>query len=313
MTLRTAILSGPTATGKTSLALQFAQAHGQIEIINADSLLIYRGFDIGTAKPSQAELTQAPHHLIDIKEPNEEFTAGDFVRLVNHTLDEIHGKGKRAMIVGGSGFYLKALLYGLWQAPPTDPKVRSRLQEKSNDELYTLLFQQDERSALRIGKNDRYRMIRALELIELGGKTPSELRDAEPKSPDPKFELWVVDRTPEELYSRIKKRTDAMIQANFIEEVQTLRQKFASQSPIRPLSAVGYREVCNFLDGIQPAGRKIPPGIQGLKSEINLATRQLVKSQRTWFRGQKSAHWFELDRDLALLKSAFSDLYEAGF
>lgn len=310
---KVAVLTGPTSSGKSSIAMELALKNGKIEIINADSLLVYRGLDIGTAKPSARELKQVPHHLIDIRDPHEPFTAGDFFRLVTQTILEIQHRGNRPLIVGGTGFYLKALLYGLWQAPKADPKIRAKYQEKENIDLYRQLLNKDAESALRIGKNDRYRLIRALELIEMGGKTPSELREAETRTPDPRFEIWVIDRPNEILNHRIEARTEAMIKSDFIGEVERIRAQYQNQEPPRPLSAVGYNEVCKYLDGILPAGRKIAPGLEGLKSEINLATRQLVKSQRTWFRGQKSVHWFELDRDLALLKSAWSDLYDAGF
>jgi tRNA dimethylallyltransferase len=307
--LRIAILTGPTATGKTGLALELAEKHGSVEIINADSLLVYRGMDIGTAKPSQEELNRVPHHLIDIREPHEPFTAGDFHRGAMKAIDRIHARGKRALIVGGTGFYLKTLLYGLWPAPKSDPALRAKLENELNDELYQRLEKRDPQAALRIGKNDRYRLIRALEMIELSGKSPSEMQAQAPKVPDPRFELWVLDRPMEELSKRIEKRTEAMLRQGLIEEVKTLCARYEGQEMPRALSSVGYQETRDFLAGNLPEGRRIAPGIPGLQSEISLSTRQLVKSQRTWFRGEKASKWFTLDQDLPPLKDAWKDIY----
>ncbi|MGK5083369.1 tRNA (adenosine(37)-N6)-dimethylallyltransferase MiaA [Bdellovibrionota bacterium FG-1] len=296
------VLTGPTAAGKTALALEAARAQpGVFEIINADSLIVYRGLDIGTAKPSRAELAQIPHHLIDIREPHEPFTAGDFVRAVNATLADIQARGKRALIVGGTGFYLKALFYGLWEGAGTDLNLRGKLEVLSNSELFSKVAQVDPLSAQRIGLADRYRLVRALEVIELSGKTPSALEKERPIEPDPRFELWIVDRPLAQLEARIRLRADQMIKQGLIEEVTRLRTHYESLGlPLpRALSAVGYKEVCAYLDGITPAGRKIEHGIPGLVSEISLATRQLVKRQRTWFKNlharlEKVSHWVDL-------------------
>lgn len=307
--LRVAILTGPTATGKTGLAIEFAERHGAIEVINADSLLVYRGMDIGTAKPDKAEQKKIPHHLIDIRDPHEAFTAGDFHREAMASIDEIHKRGKRALIVGGTGFYLKTLLYGLWPAPKSDPALRQRLEQETNEELYQKLEKRDPESALRIGRNDRYRLIRAHEMIELSGMTPTEMQAQTPKEPDPRFELWVLDRSNDELYARIEKRTHQMIEQGLIDEVKTLQERYKDQELPRALSSVGYRETQDYLAGIPPLGRKIAAGLTGLQSEISLSTRQLVKSQRTWFRGEKTSKWFTLDQDLTALQAAWKNIY----
>jgi len=307
--LRVAILTGPTATGKTGLALELAEKHGSIEIINADSLLVYRGMDIGTAKPSHEELKRVPHHLIDIRDPHEAFTAGDFHREATRAIDEIHARGKRALIVGGTGFYLKTLLYGLWPAPKSDPALRAQLENEQNADLYTRLEKRDPESALRIGGNDRYRLIRALEMIELSGKSPSEMQAQAPKDPDPRFELWVLDRSMEELARRIDERTSAMLQQGLIDEVKSLSSRYEHQEFPRALSSVGYKETRDFLAGKPPEGRKIAPGLPGLESEIALSTRQLVKSQRTWFRGEKASKWFVLEQDRLSLQKAWNETY----
>lgn len=307
--LKTLILTGPTATGKTAVALELAQENGQFEIVNADSLLVYRSMNIGTAKPSAEELARVPHHLIDIREPHEAFTAGDFHREAWRAISEIEARGKRALVVGGTGFYLKALLYGLWPAPKSDPEIRKRLEAVSNDDLYQRLEKIDETSALRIGKNDRYRLVRALEIHEASGITPTELEAQSPQEPDPKFELWVLDRSNAELYARIKARTHAMLEGGLIEEVQALQKRYEGQPLPRALGSVGYREVIAHLEGRTPPGRKLAPGLQGVRDEIELATRQLVKNQRTWFRSEKSSIWFQLEEDLPKLRARWKSIY----
>ncbi|MDR3606467.1 MAG: tRNA (adenosine(37)-N6)-dimethylallyltransferase MiaA [Oligoflexia bacterium] len=304
-----AVLTGPTASGKTSLALELIGKQG-IEIVNADSLLVYRHMDIGTAKPSRAEQTQIPHQLIDIRDPNEAFTAGDFKREAEAAIADITRRGKRALIVGGTGFYLKALLYGLWEAPESDPELRKALNELTCAELFQELEKRDPASALRIGINDHYRLVRAVELIRMSGKTPSELEAAQAikaKSADPRFALWIMDRPNPELFARIDARARIMVQTGLIEETRALLSRFPGA---RPLEAVGYRETVAFLEGRAPAGRHMRAGTDGLVDEIALATRQLVKKQRTWFRGQaKNAIWFELDRDRDSLLQAWQAVY----
>ncbi len=304
----TLILTGPTATGKTAIALEVARAlPGQIEIVNADSMLVYRGMDIGTAKPTSEELREVPHHLVDIRNPEETFTAGEFVRAARRALVDIRSRGKKPLIVGGTGFYLKALLYGLWDAPPAHPGIRARLEKESLTTLWERLEVRDPESARRIGATDRYRLVRALELIELTGRSPTELEAERPQLPDPEFQLFVIDRKTQELEERIRLRVFQMLEQGLVEEVERLR---AVHPLARSLGAVGYAETRAHLEGILPSGRKIAPGIAGLQSEIELGTRQLVKRQRTWFRSTLTAlratespvgESFELERDRALL------------
>ncbi len=304
------ILAGPTATGKSELALELAEASPEIEIVNADSLLVYREMDIGTAKPTPSELKKVPHHLINIRNPDELFTAGEFFRAAQSAIQEIHQRNRRALIVGGTGFYLKALLFGLWNVPPSDAGIKKELEKWENEKLSLELKQIDPLAAQRIGTTDRYRLIRSLELCRLTGKTPTALQSEHSTSADPRFRLWIVDRAQDELLKRIQNRTLQMLQSGLIEEVAFLRARYPKS---RALLSVGYAQTCDFLDQKTPKGRKISPGIEGLNQEIQLATRQLVKQQRTWFKSQ-SAHtaqsrWYELDRDLPTLKLEFNLLY----
>jgi tRNA dimethylallyltransferase len=306
-----AIVTGTTASGKTGIAIDFALEHPEIEIVNADSLLIYRGFDVGTAKPTLEERKGVAHHLIDVREPDQPFTAGDFVREVERELGEIHSRGKRALIVGGTGFYLKALLFGLWDAPKAPPGMRERIERSTSRELYDRLMEVDEDSALRITQNDRYRLVRAWETIETTGKTPTALEaEAAARGSVPGLSLFVLDRDPEELRARIELRTKEMLAQGLIGEVERLRREWPGA---KPFESVGYAEVVAYLEGRKPEGRKIADGIEGLESEIRLATTQLAKRQRTWFHGQfkraSDLEFFTLDRDRQVLEKRLASLY----
>lgn len=305
---RIGILTGPTATGKTAVAIEWALRLGDIEIVNADSLLVYRGMDIGTAKPSIEERAGVPHHLIDVREPDEAFTAGDFVRAVEAVLRDVQARGKRALIVGGTGFYLKALVFGLWDSPPSEPSLRAELEQAESAQLYLELEARDSKSALRIGPADRYRLIRAVEILRLTGKSPTELEEERPREPDPRFTLWILDRPGEELERRIALRARAMLDAGLVEETRGLHARFPDA---RSLSSVGYAQTVAYLEGAAPEGRQLRPGLEGLEDEIRLATRQLVKRQRTWFRGQTPGRWFTLDGDRAELDRAIETAYPA--
>lgn len=301
-----AVLTGMTASGKSSIALDAARKYG-LELINADSIQVYRHLNIGSAKPSAAELKEIPHHLIDILNPTEQYNAGDFVKQVETALADIHGRGKRAMIVGGTGFYIKALLYGLWAAPPIDPAIREKVSKLSSEDAMTQLKASDSVAAEKISMQDRYRLTRYLEIALQTGQKPSELeKETASREPREEFPLLVVDRPEEELLKRISQRTDEMLEAGLIVETQKLLDAFGSA---RPLGSVGYAQVLDFLKGVPPSGRKIDPGIPGLKSEIVLATRQLARKQRKWFEGEKASQWFHLDTDRAKLEKVLHEVY----
>ena len=300
------LLTGPTATGKSSIAFEFARTRPKLEIINADSLLFYRGANIGTAKPSRSELETVPHHLIDLRDPGERLSAAEFRTLALNAVQEIESRGRRALVVGGSGFFLKALRHGIWDAPPSDPKVRASLEILSTAALFKELEIADAPSAQKIGPNDRYRLVRALEIVHLSGKRPSDLRAQENPQPDPRFPLWVIDREDFELDRRIEARTEAMLEAGLIEEYEFLARNHGETFV---LESVGYFQVGQFLMGIPPAGRKLRPGLPGLRDEIQLSTRQLVKSQRTWFKRQPESRTFLLNRDADRLFADLAELY----
>jgi tRNA dimethylallyltransferase len=300
------ILSGPTATGKSSLALEMAERMG-LEIINSDSVCFYRRFDIGSAKPTLEERKRVPHHLVDCADPLDGYHVGRFIKECQSHLKDIHSRGKRALIVGGSGFYLKALRLGLWDAPEASPEFRQTLAERPNLSLHEELAQLDPAHASKIGASDRYRLIRALEIIHLSGHMPSALESQMKRGPDPAFPLWVVDRTPEELQGRIRERIRGMLDRGWVEETRKLLHEYPAA---KALGAVGYAEVVRFLKGEVPQGRKLRPGIDGLREEIELSHRQLVKQQRTWFKQLAPEESFLLDRDETNLKEKLIRFYQ---
>jgi tRNA dimethylallyltransferase len=313
-TLKIAILTGPTATGKSSLALEFAEyAKGQgakIELINADSLIVFREIDIGTAKPSAEELARVPHHLVNIRNPDEPYTSGDFRRDVESLLSQIHARGARALVVGGTGFYLKALTHGLWGAPKSPPELRADLEKKDNPKLFTELQARDPESATRIGPNDRYRLIRALEIIRTTGLTVAELEKKHQPQPVAPYDLFVIDREPQELENRIAERTRLMLEAGLLKESESVLKKYGE---VRPLQSVGYAQCLDYLQGRSIEGRKVRPGVEGLFDEICLSTRQLVKRQRTWFRGIEEAQTFKLPTERDRLWQRLESCYLGGF
>ncbi|NDG83586.1 MAG: tRNA (adenosine(37)-N6)-dimethylallyltransferase MiaA, partial [Proteobacteria bacterium] len=233
------VLTGPTAVGKTNLALEIAE-RGGFEIINADSVCFYRHFDIGSAKPTRAELEAVPHHLIDVADPLENYHAATFLKDCLMKIGEIHARGKRALIVGGSGFYLKVLRFGLWDAPATSEEFRRNLEGIDTPILFERLQAADPAHAEKVGPSDRYRIIRALEILSLSGKKPSDLERSMRREPDPAFKLVVLDREKDELERRMQVRIEAMIRAGWIEEVESLIERYPDS---RVLGAVGYAQI----------------------------------------------------------------------
>lgn len=287
------ILTGPTAVGKSALAIEAAQTLG-LEIINADSVCFYQRFNIGSAKPTLDELNLVRHHLIDVAHPNEVYHAGKFLKDIQATLQDIHARHKRALIVGGSGFYLKALRLGLWEAPATSADFRASVENRDTQALFEELSGLDPTHASKVGSEDRYRLIRALEILHISGKKPSELQASMSGEPNPAYQLWLVDREKDELALRMRTRIVAMLDAGLVNETIALREAFPNS---KTLHAVGYAQVLNFLEGVSPEGRKLKAGIPGLVDEIELAHRQLAKQQRTWFKSLKPEETFTLESD----------------
>ncbi len=303
------VVSGVTAGGKSTLAEQWCAADPRLEMISADSLTVYRQFDIGSAKPSKTSQKNFRYHLIDRHDPNDGFTAADFRDGALAAIEDIHARGKRALVVGGTGFYIKALTKGLWKTPDPDPELRADLEKCGTPELFEKLQKVDPNHATKIGPSDRYRMIRALEIIEATGTLPSRLEEGmKDKLHDERFSVAFVDRPQDILEKRLRERIRQMLDDGWIEETERLREGYPGA---RGLAAIGYQQIIDWLDKRVPRGRKLAPGRQGLEDEIYLAHRRLAKAQRTWFRSQVPARFFTLDRDLADLEKLKHDIFRS--
>jgi tRNA dimethylallyltransferase len=299
------VLFGPTASGKTDLLLRlFGRGHSpKAEVVSADSMQVYRGMDIGTAKPSPEERLQLPHHLIDIRNPDEQFTAGDFVRLAREAIDDIAGRGNIPIVSGGTGFYLKNLVLGLPEAPPSDQAIRdalkAELQEKGAVALMEELARLDPVSAEKIHLNDEYRLLRALEVQRLCGRPLSSFSvsgGAGASGYD--FRIIGLYRPREELYRRINERCAAMFSQGLPDEVQKLYE--AGYTPRDPgLRAIGYREF--FVEDPPTSGVfRLSRDIAGVQALVAMNSRRYAKRQITFFSSLPGARWVEPDEELII-------------
>jgi tRNA dimethylallyltransferase len=279
------VLLGPTGSGKTSLSLALAE-HFHGEIVSCDSVALYREFNIGTAKPTVAERSRAPHHLIDVVEPTEAVTAGDYARRARQTLAEIRDRQKLPVVVGGTGLYLRALLDGLFAGPQRSEELRARLRQRATSRrpgyLHKILHRLDPAAAARIHVNDVPKIIRAIEVC-LGAKTSMTELWRESCAPLTGFRIVRLGLSPQRdaLYERINQRCQQMFGAGLVEETKALLEKYGD-SPW-PLSSLGYRQAMQFLRG------EITHQ-QGLEA-AQQAHRNYAKRQMTWFRREPDVHW----------------------
>ncbi len=284
------IVLGPTATGKSRLAVEIAQ---QIkgEIISADSMQVYRGMDIGTAKPTLSERQNIPHHLIDILNPDQAWTVSDFVEETQRLTGEIMNQGKVPIIVGGTGLYLWALIEGFsFPITPADKELRMRLEKELLSTLYSRLSTIDPAAAEKIHPNDKKRIIRALEVYELTGKPISKLQEPRRSVAGSDYTLLGLTLPRDKLYEHINQRVDQMIAKGLIEEVQGLLAKGFSNT-LPSFQALGYKEVVEYLDGKWTKEQMI--------EELKKRTRNFARRQMTWFKRFKSVVWFESQVDTA--------------
>ena len=296
------ILFGPTASGKTGILFElFNSSSGlQAEVVSADSMQVYRGMDIGTAKPSAEERARLPHHLIDICDPAEQFNAGDFVRLTDEACLEITNRGKLPVVSGGTGFYLKNFIMGLSEAPPSDPEIRDivkkDLQEKGAASLMEELKIIDPVSAERIHINDEYRLLRAVEVYRSCGRPLSSFEiSSGKKRSNFRFIIIGLSRPREELYRRINQRCAEMFRQGLPNEVNTLYK--AGYTPDDPgLRAIGYREF--FVEDTQNKWH-LSQDINGVQALIAQNSRRYAKRQITFFAGIPDVKWIEAGRDNA--------------
>jgi len=270
-------LAGPTASGKTEIALEAARQL-PIEIINLDAMQVYREMDIGTAKPSASERNQAPHHLFDIADPREKIGAGNYVALATNAVKDILARKKIPLFVGGTGFYLRVMRQGLSPIPEISPEVRSSLRrelsEKGLPKLREQLLEHDPDWAAQIHPNDTQRTLRGLEVFRGTGKRLSEFHK-EPRSGALPFyiQVFVLEPSKEELARRIAARVPRMIEAGLIEEVQSLLES-GLQADCHAMGAPGYREICQFIRGELPRTE--------LEDAITRSHRAYAKRQRTF-------------------------------
>ena len=275
---------GPTASGKTELALRLAEAHGG-EIVGADSVQIYRGFDIGSGKPTAEERARAPHHLIDFADPLEPIEAQRFADLAAAAIDDVRARGKVPIVCGGTFLWVKALVWGLAPMPAADPALRAEHQRVAEAEgraaLHARLAAIDPESAARLAPNDLVRVSRALEVHALSGRTRSAWQAEHGfRTPQRRARFVSVARTAEDLDERIARRTDAWLRTGWIEEVRALLAR--GYASTRAMKSVGYREVAAHLEGALPEAE--------LAAAVVRSTRTFVRRQRTWLRDLPITH-----------------------
>ena len=281
------VLGSPTATGKTSLALQLAQSL-DAEILNADSLQVYRYLDIGTAKPTRTERERIRHHLLDVVDPDEEYNAALYCEQARALIDELTGKGRRVLVVGGTGLYIRALLQGIIETPPVDEQIRSRYREirdrLGRHHLHGLLEKRDPQAASRINPNDAVRVIRALEVLDQSGQSILELQKKHRFADCPYAVCKIglrVERS--ELKKRIHRRTEQMMEAGLLEEVRGLLDRGYPET-LKPLQSLGYRQMISWIRGRCTRDQA--------KDAINRETWQYAKRQMTWFGADRAIRWY---------------------
>ncbi|WP_439860761.1 tRNA (adenosine(37)-N6)-dimethylallyltransferase MiaA [Pseudomonas sp. MBLB4136] len=293
-------LMGPTAAGKTDLALELARVL-PCELISVDSALIYRGMDIGTAKPDKAVLAEFPHRLIDIRDPAESYSAAEFRDDALAAMAQITAQGRIPLLVGGTMMYYKTLLEGLADMPSADPQLRAELEARGQAEGWAALHRElqavDPESAARIHPNDPQRLTRALEVYRLSGLTMTAHRQrqaaqipggggpAAGQFPYTVAQLAIAPAERQVLHARIAQRFQSMLEHGFVAEVEGLRRRSDLHAGLPSIRAVGYRQVWDYLDGKLSEAQMRERGI--------IATRQLAKRQFTWLRGWDDVHWLD--------------------
>ena len=283
-------LMGPTATGKTEIAVRLSQRIAA-DIVSVDSALVYRRMDIGTAKPDARTLAIAPHRLIDIRDPEERYSAGDFVADARREINAIHEKGRVPLLVGGTMLYFRALIEGIADLPPADAAIRQRLNAQAAEHgwprLHGRLAEFDAGAAGRIDQNDSQRIQRALEVYEISGKalTAWQAESAMDVLPHRFIKLALIPADRSKLHKRIGLRFDAMLRRGLVKEVSGLMQLPGLSADSPSMRAVGYRQIRAYLDGQYD--------LQMASHKVRVATRQLAKRQMTWLRSEKRLTVFE--------------------
>lgn len=283
------VLLGPTAVGKTAVALALARkAKG--EIVSCDSMQVYRGMNIGTAKPSPVEMREIHHHLIDIIEPEKRYDVAQFLRDAEAAIIEVEGRGNLSILAGGTPMYLKAFLFGVFEGPSADLKLREKLKKEADEKGSKVLWQRlkdvDSEAAKKIHPNDLRRIVRALEVHEKTGSPISVLqRQWRKERPARDAVIVGLDRPRKVLYSRIDERVDKMLELGFVEEVRQLRNRLGPTAS----RALGYAEMVQYLND----ECTIEEAVQAIKNN----THNLVRKQMTWYRSIDNVSWIDLEND----------------
>jgi tRNA dimethylallyltransferase len=300
------VILGPTASGKTSLSLYLAQQFNG-EIVNCDSVAVYREFEIGTAKPKKIERQKVPHHLIDVAVPTENFTAGEYARTARAVLGEIASRGALPIVVGGSGLYLRALLDGLFEGPQRSEDLRQRLREHAFRSgpgyLHRVLRRLDRAAAEKIHPNDDAKLIRAIEVCLVTQQPMSELWK-EGRDPLKGFRILRIGLDPDRsaLYARINERALQMFEGGLIEETRVLLQRYGGPETAPPLSSLGYKQATQFIRNEITLSEAISSAQQG--------HRNYAKRQMTWFRREPEVQWLKDLGDSELAKSMSAELVQ---
>lgn len=286
---RILVIAGPTASGKSALAMKLAESL-EGEIISCDSMQVYRGMDIGSAKPTAEEQARIPHHLIDVADPMEEFSAAKYARMAREAIGDIAGRGKLPVVCGGTGLYLNGILYEMdFGDGPKDSRLRGalecRAEEEGGEALHRELAQRDPDAAARIHPNNVKKIIRALERLELGEERVQEFQDIRKENPDidPVLIGLTMDRSV--LYGRIDRRVDEMMERGLLEEVRRLTASGLTAEDIS-MQGIGYKELIAFLSGETALDEAV--------DQIKKNTRHYAKRQLTWFRRYPDMTWFDL-------------------
>jgi tRNA dimethylallyltransferase len=298
---------GPTGAGKSALAMAVAE-HSNCEIINADSRQFYRGMDLGTAKPSADDRRRLPHHLIDVRNPDESLDVAEFARLARAAIDDIAARGRHPLVVGGSGLYLRVIRGGIFRGPAASVEIRDRLARVAAELGVAYLHEQlreiDSEAANRIGVNDLYRIVRALEVFELTGETISAHQQRH-RFADIGYDTLTVGVEVErkKLYEAIDRRFDTMVAAGLVDEVRALTEAgYSLGKP--PLSTIGYKQIAAYLRG--------EIALADAVAQARQESRRLAKRQLTWFRREPDIVWLDPERGAQDALELFEKFFTAG-